>query len=315
LISIVIPVFNSGGKMVRECHNALSTVLATIAEPAEIIFVDDGSRDDSLDALTALQLHDPRVRVVELAANFGQHAAFSAGFEVVRGDVVVTMDVDLQADPADIPRLIAPLRNGYELVSGVRVGRRDPLMRRLASWIVTRLVTLMTDVRLTDVNCPYNAFSAALAQDLSKFGELRRFLKPLGMRIARKVTEVDVTSRPRALHHVRTSYSSTQLLRLFMDFFVNSIADVFAWVCAVMAALLGVALLVMAAVTFRWLAGVGSLRAVLIAGAGTIAISLVGLMGLIGDYVQRIYRQGSGRPFYLVRRTYEAPVTELKHAR
>jgi glycosyltransferase involved in cell wall biosynthesis len=109
VISIVIPVFNSGGKMVHECHAALSTVLATLSEPAEIIFVDDGSRDDSLDALLAVQSHDPRVRVVELAANFGQHAAFSAGFDVVHGDVVVTMDVDLQADPADIPRLVAPL--------------------------------------------------------------------------------------------------------------------------------------------------------------------------------------------------------------
>lgn len=315
MISIVIPVFNSGGAMVRECHAALSTVLATMSEPAEIIFVDDGSRDDSLDALLAAQAHDPRVRIVELAANFGQHAAFSAGFEVVRGDVVVTMDVDLQADPADIPRLVAPIRNGYELVSGVRVGRRDPFMRRLASWIVTRLVTLMTDVRLADVNCPYNAFSARLAQDISKFGELRRFLKPLGMRIARSVTEVNVTSRPRALHHVRSSYSSTQLLRLFMDFFVNSIADVFAWVCAVMAVLLGVALIALAAVSFRWLAGVGSARAVMVTGATAVAISLIGLMGLIGDYVQRIYRQGSGRPFYLVRRTYEAPlVSELNHA-
>lgn len=301
--------------MVRECHAALSTVLATLSEPAEIIFVDDGSRDDSLDALLAVQSHDPRVRVVELAANFGQHAAFSAGFEVVRGDVVVTMDVDLQADPADIPRLVAPIRNGYELVSGVRVGRRDPLMRRTASWVVTRLVTLMTDVKLTDVNCPYNAFSAKLAQDLSKFGELRRFLKPLGMRIARSVTEVNVTSRPRALHHVRSSYSSTQLLRLFMDFFVNSIADVFAWVCAVMAALLGVALVVLAVVSFRWLAGVGGARAVIITGVATVSIALIGLLGLIGDYVQRIYRQGSGRPFYLVRRTYEAPrVAELNHA-
>ncbi|MFI5244480.1 MAG: glycosyltransferase family 2 protein, partial [Gemmatimonadales bacterium] len=132
MISIVIPVFNNGAAMIRECHAALGATLATLSEPAEIIFVDDGSRDDTLEALKAIQRADPRVRVLEFAANFGQHAAFSAGFDAVRGDVVVTMDVDLQADPADIPRMIAPLRNGYDLVSGVRTNRRDPAMRRLA---------------------------------------------------------------------------------------------------------------------------------------------------------------------------------------
>ena len=135
MISIVIPVFNNGEPMVRECHAAISAVLATLPEPAEIIFVDDGSRDGTLAGLKTIQLADPRVRILELTANFGQHAAFSAGFDAARGDVVVTMDVDLQADPADIPKMIAPLRQGFDLVSGVRMHRQDPLMRRAASEI------------------------------------------------------------------------------------------------------------------------------------------------------------------------------------
>src|SRR5262249_59601577 len=106
-------------------------------------------------------------------ANFGQHAAFSAGFDAIRGDVVVTMDVDLQADPADIPRMIAPLRNGFDLVSGVRMHRRDPAARRIASAAVTRLVALMTGVRLRDVGCPFNAFTADGARRPSNFGDAR----------------------------------------------------------------------------------------------------------------------------------------------
>src|SRR5437667_11843796 len=156
--------------MIRECHAALSGVLATLPESAEIIFVDDGSRDGTLEALMAVQRGDPRVRILELTANFGQHAAFSAGFDAVRGDVVVTMDVDLQADPADIPQMIAPLRNGFDLVSGVRRDRRDPPVRRLASRVMTTLVASMTGVRLRDVGCPFNAFTVDVAKSLSSFG-------------------------------------------------------------------------------------------------------------------------------------------------
>jgi glycosyltransferase involved in cell wall biosynthesis len=306
VISIVIPVFNSGGPMVRECHAALSGVLSAIAEPAEIVFVDDGSRDGTLDALKAVQRTDPRVRVVELTANFGQHAAFSAGFDAVRGDVVVTMDVDLQADPADIPKMIAPLRNGFDLVSGVRMNRRDPAVRRLASTVVTRLVAVMTGVRLRDIGCPFNAFTADVARSLSSFGELRRFLKPLAVRVARSVTEVEVSHRVRAAHYVRSSYSATRLLRMFMDFFVNSIPELFAWVfvAAVVLAALGAA--ATAGAVVLWLRGAIPPVGVLAAASITLAAMAAAMLGLIGDYTQRVYRQSSGRPFYLVRRIHEA---------
>jgi glycosyltransferase involved in cell wall biosynthesis len=308
VISIVIPVFNNGAAMIRECHAALTTTLATLAEPAEIVFVDDGSRDDTLEALKAIQRADPRVRVLEFAANFGQHAAFSAGFEAVRGDVVVTMDVDLQADPADIPRMIAPLRNGYDLVSGVRTNRRDPAMRRLASRVVTRLVASMTGVKLRDVGCPFNAFTADVAKSLSAFGELRRFLKPLAVRVARSVTEVEVVHRQRAAHHVRTSYSGTRLLRLFMDFFVNSIGDVFAWLFALAAAVTILGAVAFVAGVIASIAGVAEgIILTIVALEITVVFALVALLGLVGDYTQRIYRQSSGRPFYLIRRVHETP--------
>ncbi len=311
MISIVIPVFDNGAAMIRECHAALATTLATLSEPAEIIFVDDGSRDDTLEALKAIQRADPRVRVLEFAANFGQHAAFSAGFDAVRGDVVVTMDVDLQADPADIPRMIAPLRNGYDLVSGVRTNRRDPAMRRLASRAVTRLVASLTGmpgVKLRDVGCPFNAFTADVAKSLSAFGELRRFLKPLAVRVARSVTEVEVVHRQRAAHHVRTSYSGTRLLRLFMDFFVNSIGDVFAWLFALAAAVTLLGAVAFVAALIAAILGSAEAGPIAILALGiTVVFALVALLGLVGDYTQRIYRQSSGRPFYLIRRVHETP--------
>jgi glycosyltransferase involved in cell wall biosynthesis len=307
VISIVIPVFNSGEAMIRECHGALAAVLDGIGEPAEIIFVDDGSRDGTLEALKSVQRADPRVRIVELTANFGQHAAFSAGFDAVRGDLVVTMDVDLQADPADIPRVIAPLRKGFDLVSGVRMHRRDPLTRRIASSAVTRLVAVMTGVRLRDVGCPFNAFTADVARSLSSFGELRRFLKPLAVRVARSVTEVEVSHRARAAQHVRSSYSATRLLRLFMDFFVNGISDLFAWIFVVGLASAALAAIGAAVVAVLWLRGSIGGSALVLTAAVALAAGFVAMLGLIGDYTQRIYRQSSGRPFYLVRRVHEAP--------
>jgi hypothetical protein len=216
------------------------------------------------------------------------------------------MDVDLQADPSDIPTMIAPLRQGFDLVSGVRMHRQDPPLRRLASWTVTRLVAMMTGVRLRDVGCPFNAFTADVARSLSSFGELRRFLKPLAVRVARSVTEVEVSHRARAVHHVRSSYSATRLLRLFMDFFVNSISDLFAWIFALAVAFASIAAVATVVTAVLWLRGAVTAIAPVVAAVATLVGALAAIAGLIGDYTQRIYRQSSGRPFYLVRRVHEA---------
>jgi glycosyltransferase involved in cell wall biosynthesis len=281
-------------------------VLDGIAGGAEAIYVDDGSSDATIDALRAVQAGDARVRIVELAANFGQHAAFTAGFEHARGRYLVTLDVDLQCDPADIPRLIEPLTRGYDLVSGVRMNRQDPAGRRIFSRLTTSLVTRLAGVPLQDIGCPLNAFTDDVARSLSAFGELRRFLKPLAVKVARRVTEVEVQHRPRPSERKSSSYSANGLVRLFMDFFVNALGDVFAWVFLTASAeavvLLAGAVVAAAAaaagsVSWRWPGALGLL---------SIFAMLVAMLGLAGDYVQRIYRQSSGRPFFLVRRVHEA---------
>jgi undecaprenyl-phosphate 4-deoxy-4-formamido-L-arabinose transferase len=307
-VSVIVPVYNSG-ELVAECQAALSPVLDGLAGGAEVVYVDDGSMDRTLDALRAVQRRDPRVRIVELAANFGQRAAFTAGFDHGRGRYLVTLDVDLQCDPADIPRLIDPLTHGYDLVSGIRRDRQDPTGRRVFSRATTALVTRMAGVPLTDIGCPLNAFTDDVARSLAAFGELRRFLKPLAVRVARRVTEVPVSHRPRPRRRA-SSYSATALVRLFMDFFVNAIGDLFAWVFVLAAALTGVLALVAIASGAAAAAGRVSPLVPGLAGLLTAAALLVSLLGLAGDYVQRIYRQSSGRPFFLVRRVHEPRPSE-----
>jgi glycosyltransferase involved in cell wall biosynthesis len=307
-VSVVVPFYNAGREMVDALHHSLGAAAAQLAGGVELIYVDDGSTDETLETLRAVQQRDERVVVVELAANFGQHAAFSAGFDRTHGRYIVTMDADLQCDPEEIPLLLAPLEQGYDFVSGVRRGRRDPHARRLWSRIVTRLVTVIAGVRLQDVGCPFNACTADVVHAVSTFGELRRFLKPLAVRVAKRVAEVEVSHQPRHRHLPASSYSATGLVRLFMDFLVNSIGDVFAWVFLIAAgasSLLGL-LSIVAAIQAGLIGFVAVFMSSVLAG-------LVALLGLAGDYVQRIYRQSSGRPFYLVRRVYASPAVE-EHA-
>lgn len=309
VLSVVIPVFNNAPRVLQDLVGELSVELDKLGSVSEVVFVDDGSGEDTKLALEALASKHARVRVVELVANFGQHAAFSAGFEFSRGRFIVTMDADGQSDPRDIPRLIAPLERGYDMVSGVRRHREDPAFRRLSSRLVTWLVGRLTHVRLRDIGCPVNAFTADVARHLGGFGELRRFLKPLAVRLARRVTEVEVSHRPRPASNPTSSYSANRLVRLFMDFLVNSLGDVFAWVflCGSGAS----ALLAVLALLFTPVCAVGRLSFIAPAAAAGLALlaAFVALLALAGDYVQRIYKQSSGRPFYLVRRVHGHPIS------
>ena len=306
LVSVIVPVFN-GAELVTSCQAALSPVLDGIAGGAEVIYVDDGSTDGTVEALRSAQATDRRLRIVELAANFGQHAAFTAGFEHARGRYLVTLDADLQCDPADIPRLIEPLGRGYDLVSGIRRNRQDPAARQLFSRVTTALVTRLAGVPLHDIGCPLNAFTDDVARSLATFGELRRFLKPVAVRVARRVTEVEVQHRPRPAKRRTSSYSATGLVRLFMDFFVNALGDIFAWVFLIAAAIASLMLVgavvsaIVAVVSPQSVAAPAAVAMLLLA----VQASLIALFGLAGDYVQRIYRQSSGRPFFLVRRVHE----------
>jgi glycosyltransferase involved in cell wall biosynthesis len=163
----------------------------------ELLFVDDGSVDESYEILANLHASDHRVKVVRLAGNFGQHAALSAGIECAKGQVIVSLDADLQCDPDDIPKLLAKIDEGLDVVSSWCDGRKDPLLRRLPSYIANKTIGMVTGVHLRDYGCPLKAITAEVARGLKYYGEMRRFLGALVAQVGRSVVDVQVSHRSR----------------------------------------------------------------------------------------------------------------------
>jgi glycosyltransferase involved in cell wall biosynthesis len=196
-LSIVVPIFNEAPNL-RALHEEITQALARVGRPSEILYVDDRSTDGSLELLLELRAEDPRVRVVRFRRNFGQTAALAAGFEHARGRLVVTLDGDLQNDPADIPALLAEIDKGCDVVAGWRKQRHDGLLlRRIPSWLANRLISFATGVRVHDTGCTLKAFRRDLVQRLAIYSEQHRFLPALAMGSGARVRELEVNHRPR----------------------------------------------------------------------------------------------------------------------
>ena len=196
-ISVVIPLLNEEENL-EPLYARLTSVLDTLGKTYEIILVDDGSTDASLSILRGLHARDSRIRVIAFRRNFGQSAAFSAGFDFARGDVIVTMDGDLQNDPADIPRLLEKIDEGYDIVSGWRIDRKDPLFtKRLPSRIANSLISTITGVRLHDYGCSLKAYRHDVAKNIKLYGEMHRFIPALASWMGIQVAEVPVHHAPR----------------------------------------------------------------------------------------------------------------------
>ena len=213
-ISVVIPVYNEELN-VDELHERLSAVLG---RDAEFIFVDDGSTDGSAARLAALAERDDRVRLIRFRRNFGQTAALSAGIDHARGDIIVPMDSDLQNDPADIPGLLAKLEEGYDVVSGWRVNRQDPLGRRLPSVFANRLISWISGVRLHDYGCSLKAYRRRVLEDVRLYGEMHRFVPIYATWQGARVTEMPVRHHPRT--RGRSHYGIERTLKVVLDLIV-----------------------------------------------------------------------------------------------
>ncbi len=214
MISVVIPVRNEE-RSVALLYDELRAALEPVGEEWEAVFVDDGSGDGTFGALTRLHAVTQNVRVVRLRRNFGKAAALSAGFAQADGDVVVTIDGDLQDDPQEIPRLLAKLEEGFDLVSGWKARRRDPLSRRIPSRIFNRVTGWVSGMRLHDINCGLKAYRAEVVKGLSIYGELHRFIPVLAHYRGFRVAELPVNHRPR--EHGRSRYGLERYLRGFFD--------------------------------------------------------------------------------------------------
>jgi glycosyltransferase involved in cell wall biosynthesis len=214
VISVVVPVHNEE-RSVALLYDELRSALEPLDTAWEAIFVDDGSTDGTFAALTRLHSSTDNVRVVRLRRNFGKAAALRAGFDQAGGDTVVTIDGDLQDDPAEIPRLLAKLDEGFDLVSGWKTRRRDPLSRRVLSRIFNRVTGAFSGVHLHDMNCGLKAYRAEVVRGLRLYGELHRFIPVLAHYRGFRIAELPVNHRPR--EHGRSRYGVERYLRGFLD--------------------------------------------------------------------------------------------------
>ena len=214
-ISVVVPVFNEE-KNIELLYPKIKQVLDNLGKNYEIIFIDDGSTDKTPTLLHQICEKDRKVKVVVFRRNFGQTAAISAGFDCAKGEIIVTLDADLQNDPKDIPQLIEKIEEGFDVVSGWRAERKDPfLSRRIPSHISNWLTSLFTGVKLHDYGCTLKAYRREIAKDIKLYGEMHRFLPALASWVGASIYEVKVSHRPRK--YGKSKYDFSRINRGFLD--------------------------------------------------------------------------------------------------
>jgi glycosyltransferase involved in cell wall biosynthesis len=311
-LSIVIPLYNEAENvppLAEEIRRALDPLGITY----EVIGVDDGSTDATWERLEAVRAEDPRWVLVALRRNFGQTAAMSAGFDHARGEVVVTLDGDLQNDPADIPRLLQ-LAKDYDVVSGWRRNRQDPLLsRRLPSRLANWLISRVTGVRLHDYGCTLKAYRREVIEHLRLYGEMHRFIPAIASWMGISLIEMDTHHRPRRFG--RSKYGIGRSLRVILDLLTVKFLLSYASKPIQMFGLLGlgagsVGLGIGGYLTFIKLAfgaQIGQRPLLVLA----VLLILVGVqlivMGLLGEMLVRVYHESQQKPIYMVKRVLGRP--------
>ncbi|HEX9022529.1 MAG TPA: glycosyltransferase family 2 protein [Geobacteraceae bacterium] len=214
-LSIIVPIFNEE-ENISPLHAGITAALSQLPLEYEVIFVDDGSIDNSFAALKGIALEDRRAKVIRLRRNFGQTAAMVAGFSKASGNVLVPMDGDLQNDPADIPRLLDKIREGYDVVSGWRKDRMDAFLnRKLPSIMANHLISRLTGVHLHDYGCTLKAYRREVLDGISLYGEMHRFVPALASQVGARMTEIPVNHRHRL--HGESKYGLSRTLRVILD--------------------------------------------------------------------------------------------------
>jgi glycosyltransferase involved in cell wall biosynthesis len=213
-ISVVVPVLNEEGSLL-ELHARLTEALEEMGRTYEIVFVDDGSTDKSYEILKDLYAKDAHTKVLSFRRTYGKSAALSVGFSEALGDIIVTIDADLQDDPAEIPKLVAKLEEGYDLVSGWKRDRKDPLSKTIPSRFFNAVTGLVTGLKLHDMNCGLKAYRRAVTEQIKVYGQLHRFLPVFAQNDGFRVGEVPVRHHPRL--HGRTKYGTRRFMHGFLD--------------------------------------------------------------------------------------------------
>ena len=327
-LSVVIPIKDEYGNL-RPLHERLVAALGPLLgaphglSDYEVLFVDDGSTDGSFAVLEALAAADPRVKVIRLRRNFGQTPALQAGIDWSSGDVLVTMDGDLQNDPADIPRLLAKLAEGYDAVFGLRQKRQDRLLvRKVPSLLGNWLIRRVTGVRIKDMGCTLRAMRRDLAESLPLYGEMHRFVPVLAQMHGARVAQLAVRHHPRVAG--RTKYTLSRTVRVLLDLitvkFLHSYLTRPMHVLGT-AGLVSMGLGVVSLLATAWMKYVSHPK-VNMTGNPLLLLSvlleLVGVqlisMGLIGELLTRTYFESQGKSAYVVRGTLNVEPPAEKRA-
>jgi glycosyltransferase involved in cell wall biosynthesis len=312
-ISVVIPIRNEAPSLV-ELHRELTDTLAGSGRPYEILIVDDGSTDESFGILSRLQALDPHLRVIRFRRNFGQTAAFAAGFDHARGRTIVTSDGDLQNDPRDIPKMIELLDRGHDIVCGWRKVRKDPfLSRRLPSTIANRVISMATGVHLHDYGCSLKVFRAEVVKPLKLYGEMHRFLPAIASEQGVSIAEVPVNHRER--RHGRSKYGIGRTIRVILDLLTVKFLLSYSTRPVQIFGLIGLGTGLPGAAILMWLAFVKLVQQEAI---GNRPLLLLGILlfftgvqlvtlGLLAEMQARTYHESQNKPTYVIREVLEEP--------
>jgi glycosyltransferase involved in cell wall biosynthesis len=312
-LSVVIPIYNEAPAL-QELHRELTETLIRWGRSYEIVAVDDGSTDGSFDALVALQAVDPHLRVIRLRRNFGQTAAFSAGFDYARGGLIVTSDGDRQNDPRDIPKMIELLERGHDIVCGWRRERKDAfLSRRLPSMIANALISFVTGVRLHDYGCSLKVFRAAVVKPMRLYGEMHRFLPAIASEQGVSIAEIVVNHRPR--QHGRSKYGIGRTVRVILDLMTVKFLLSYSTRPLQIFGLVGIGMGLLGAIISGWLAyerliGRAALanRPLLLLGILLISTGFqLVTLGLLAEMQARTYHESQHKPTYSIREIREQP--------
>jgi len=302
-VSVLVPVLNEEESL-PELNERLRDALTGMRRPYEIIYINDGSTDRTEEILEAFHHGDEHIKVIEFNRNYGQHMALFAGFDFARGEIVVTIDADLQNPPEEIPRLVEKAEEGYEVVATYRKQRKDSLFRKLPSYIVNRITAKLVGVRLKDYGCMLRAYRRNIVDYMNMCPESSSFIPALANTFAKKITEIEVGHEERKKG--TSKYSPFKLFRLNFDLMTNfSLLPIqFISMLGVAIAFLGLAFAIFLMVRRLFIGpegeGTFTLFGVLFFFIGIQIFAL----GVIGEYVGRIYQEVRRRPRYIIKKEY-----------
>lgn len=304
-ISVVIPVYNESGNL-EKLYQRLIKAMEDLGKPYEVIFTNDGSRDNSWQILEELHSRLPnKICLVNFKGNFGQHMAVMAGFEQAKGEIIVTLDADLQNPPEEIGKLVAKMEEGYDLVGGIRAKRRDNVFRRSASWLKRKILAMATKIKMSDDGCMLRAYGRNVVDLMLATGEYAVYIPALAYSYASNPTEVSVAHESREVGVSR--YRFYDLIRLYFNLMTGysllplqifTILGIFVSLCST---LFFFFLLLRRFFIGPEVGGVFTLFAIMFF---LIGIVLFGL-GITGEYIGRIYQEVRKRPRYVIKKVLE----------